>query len=241
MAIGTMKNWPVFFLDYLKLIHSKHVVYSFKHGFIIVLRAGTTDRNIVSEVLISNVYNLGALQKGDIVVDIGAHIGTFSIAAAKVAKKVYAFEPSKENFTMLKENIAANKTDNIIAFHVAVSGTTGSRELFLHPNDPCMHSLYFKSETKSEVSTISIEDIFKQNNIDHIDYLKLDCEGAEYEILFNCPKEILKKIYHIGAECHNLDEQRTTQSFIYFLESNGFKVTISKECDRIIDALRVYI
>lgn len=59
--------------------------------------------------------------------------------------------------------------------------------------------------------------------------MKLDCEGAEYEILFGCSDENLKKILKISMECHNIDTNRNADQLKKFLEKQGFKVTIKSD------------
>lgn len=76
-------------------------------------------------------------QKGDVVVDIGAHHGIYAIKAAKQGARVIAFEPDPSNFKILNANIAANNLTNVEPINIAISDTNGSLTLFMHRNSGC--------------------------------------------------------------------------------------------------------
>ncbi len=100
-VIRVIKNWPIYFADHFKLIKQKHIVYILRNGINLRVRSKTSDSGIISEIWVHMDY----LPKGfeinenDVAIDIGAHIGIFSIFLSKVAKmgKIYAFEPHPEN------------------------------------------------------------------------------------------------------------------------------------------------
>jgi FkbM family methyltransferase len=235
-----IKNWPAYFLDQKKLIKDKYVTYNFRNGQKVKTRAGTIDGTIIFENFIYNVYNPEGfeLKKGDVVVDVGAHIGTFSIFASKLASKVYSFEPIGENFSLLQENIEMNKADNVYPFKMAVSKQNGETELFINDKNNAAHSSYMHKESKKViVKTISFEDFVKSNNVSKIDFLKMDCEGAEYDIFFNCPKNILSMIGKISMECHNIDSKNNSLALKDFLQNNGFEVNIRSADSDIVSYL----
>jgi len=230
IVIKKIKNWPVYFLDYFKLIKNKYIVYLFRNGQKIKIRTKTADRVIINEIFIKNDY----IPKGfeitnkDIVVDIGAQIGSFSVLASGFALKVYSFEPIDDNFKLLKENIAINKIKNIYPFRVAVSAKKGEGEIFISDNNSGGHSFY-KDENSSKkitVPTISLQDFVLSQNISAIDFLKIDCEGSEYDILFNCPDTILNIIKKISMEYHNIDSYRNATTMKNFLKKHRFAVVI---------------
>ena len=220
----------LYFLDYFKLIKAKNILLYFRNGIKIKIRPQTNDRIILNEIFIYHLYTpkYFEIKNNDLVVDVGAHIGIFSIFASQFARKVYAIEPVLENFKILESNIQINKIKNITPVNKAISGTTGERDMFLDETNPGGHSFYPSSvrPKKRKVLAISLKDFFIQNNISGIDFLKMDCEGAEYEIFFNCPDEILFKIKKISLEYHDIDKTRNLFSLREFLERKGFKVKI---------------
>jgi len=78
------------------------------------------------------------------------------------------------------------------------------------------------------VDAFSLRDFVSDNNIEKIDFLKIDCEGAEFEIFLNLEKELLKKINRISAEIHEYDNINSINDLKEFFEKNKFKVKISK-------------
>jgi FkbM family methyltransferase len=222
-----VENLDTYLAEYLGLIKSGYVVYTLRNGLRYKIRAGTADRPVINEVLIRDEYmpkGFG-ISEDDIVVDIGAHIGVFVVMAAKYAKngKVYSFEPMPENFTLLKYNIRINGLKNVVAIRKAMSGKKGRRKLFI--NDcTSAHSFYLKTKKTIEVETTTFDDFVKEYGIKHINLLKMDCEGAEYDIFFNCSNRIFAMIDKISMEYHNIGKSHNFSSLKRLLESKGFEV-----------------
>lgn len=170
------------------------------------------------------------INQKDTVVDIGAQIGVFSIFAAYYTKKgrIFSFEPVPENFKLLKNNISLNNVKNVFPINKAISDKKGKENIFLNETNTGGHSFFQNdaSQSKIEVSTISLNDFIKMYNIKKIDFLKIDCEGAEYKILFACSKETLSLIKKISMEYHNIKGKKNVKTLKKFLEKNGFKVII---------------
>jgi FkbM family methyltransferase len=229
MVKKKIKNWPVYFFDQKKLIKDKYIIFYFKNGQKIKARAGTIDGVIIYENFICNVYTPEGfeIKEKDVVIDIGAHIGIFSIFASKFASKIYSFEPNDDSFAIFKENIEINKVKNIYPFKMAVSNRTGEKELFINKDNSGNNSFYLKNGSlKLTVPTISLEDFIDSNGISKIDFLKMDCEGGEYDIIFNCPRRILDMIEKISMECHDINSDWNAAALRKFLENNGFIVNI---------------
>jgi FkbM family methyltransferase len=149
-------------------------------------------------------------QPGDVVLDLGANLGIISILLAKKFPftKIYSFEASPINYQNFVKNIEDNNCDNITPFNLAVWSTSDATvEIPTSPTNSGGSSIYYKSEffeqyPVSKVQTISLEDIFDQNNIDNCKLLKIDVEGAEYEIFRTFPEEKLSNIKNVGIEFH---------------------------------------
>ena len=78
---------------------------------------------------------------------------------------------------------------------------------------------------------MSLEHIFNQNKIQYCDFLKMDCEGAEFEILINTKKLVLKKIRLIAGELHEgLQKRYSTNDLIEHLRANNFQMVIQNGC-----------
>jgi len=168
------------------------------------------------------------IKKGSIVVDGGANIGFFTLLLSRLVGKdgkVYAFEPDYNNFKILKKNIKINKITNVIVEKKAISDKTGVDELYICPYDISSHVLYDegKDYSHNEVKTITLDDYFK--NID-VDFIKLDIDGSEARAI-NGAKNVLKKCKLMIVEYVKgrvIAQGYTKDSFYKLIKSNGFNI-----------------
>ena len=202
------KNWYVYPLVYFKLTKKQHVIFETKTGLNIKIRVNSTDLMALTHVwMIQEYSNSGFdINDSDIVIDIGAHIGLFALFASQFCKqgKIFCFEPIKENYELLVENINSNKIKNIIPFNFAVSKESDSVKIFLN-DDYSGHSMFLETNNFVIVKSKSLLDIFSENNIQECNFLKLDCEGAEYDIINSLPSDFLNKIKKSVIEYHLAD------------------------------------
>jgi len=227
--VKIVKNWPLFFADFFKIIPTGNIEYALRNGIRLNVRAKTFDRGAIAEIFINKLYNPPGFEinETDVVFDIGAHIGIFSIYASMSAKKgkIYAFEPMPENFMLFKQNMELNNTQNVSAYNKAVAKKRGYTIMNISTTHTGAHSMYYNFGSGAvKVQTISLNDFIKKNKIRKMDFLKMDCEGTEYEILYNLPKKVLSSIKKISMEYHNIDEKYNVTNLVTFLEKNGFEV-----------------
>jgi len=198
-----------------------------KDGTRFVIRS-TIDKTILKEIWNFRFYDRELLIKeGAVVIDIGVHIGIFSLYAAKKAKLVYAFEPFKENFVLLQMNLKLNLAQQVQAFPVAISGKSGFRRLCIDRNNSGGHSFFISSDHDVQVQQMTLQQIFDHHKISHCDFLKIDAEGAEHEILFATPDAYLQRIDAISFEYHN-NLVPSVSDLKDFLEKKGFTVILKK-------------
>lgn len=164
------------------------------------------------------------------ILDIGANAGYFSLFAASrfPDAKILSFEPIPVNYSLLEKNRQHNQQCKITTYPMAVAGKTGKINLFLEPDDPFSTSASIADcdEHRNQsvsVPCISIGDIFEENKIEKCDLLKMDCEGAEYDILYNCPDSVFSKIHQIAMEVHGGAKPTwNIESMESFLQSMGY-------------------
>lgn len=185
-----------------------------KHAAVFGLREGTSDFNTINSAFREDEYALleFPFKEGDVFIDIGVHIGGVSILAAIAYRglKVLAFEPVKENYDLLVKNIEVNGLQSSITpFHLAVSKKSGDTiKIYLGDkgSENGRHHRFIGVQTGKgdyqEIKTISLNEIMKDISVCH--YLKVDTEGAEYEIFDGASKETLKKIKYIFGEVHSI-------------------------------------
>lgn len=193
----------------------------------------------VNDVFFKHKYNPEHLliEKNDIVVDIGANIGVFSIYAASLTQNtVYAFEPTPLSFESLQRNVKANKLPNVLTFNAAISDKVGSLKLFFDPQDTLgtsnaiiddanlekLQVLNGSAEEFIEVPSDTLQNVMDNNNIEQLDFLKLDCEGSEGIILESTPDSYLKRIRKITMEYHDHLSKINHHDMRKMLEKLGF-------------------
>ena len=222
------KNWYVYPKVYYKLINDKFVIFETKTDLKIKIRVRSTDLMALTNVWMINEYEIEdfEINANDTVIDIGAHIGLFSLLVSHLCKaeKILSFEPISENFDLLVSNLKLNHIENILPFNMAVSKNSGRLDLFLN-NDQSAHSIFSKNLKSISVESTSLQKIFDENKISSCKMLKLDCEGAEYEIIDSLPSEYLDKIQNIVIEYHLADTKpELVKSLILKIENAGFKI-----------------
>lgn len=127
------------------------------------------------------------IEPDDIVVDLGANIGLFTRLASLKSKRVISVEGSPEFFSCLVENTSDLK--NINYLNANIVGETNKKSGTW-------------SNNKSAVN-ITLKDLFYLYDLDHIDFLKVDIEGGEYNIFEDIDDFYLNKIRKISIETHN--------------------------------------
>ena len=223
-------NWRSFILDCFGLLRKKEIIYKTRSRISILTRPGTLDVGIIDEVFIKNIYGSYErfFNKDDIILDVGAHIGTFSLYISQYIKDgvIYALEPDKDNFNQLKRNIQLNKSLTIKACNIALGSRSGKRRLHLSPENNAAHSFHFGKKNPSKmVRTKTLADFVNEKSISRLKLMKLDCEGSEYEILESCSRQLLQTINMIIMEIHEMDEKHCYQSMEFFLRQNGFQLS----------------
>ncbi|MEA3440951.1 MAG: FkbM family methyltransferase [Chloroflexota bacterium] len=175
------------------------------------------------------------ISDGWTIIDVGAGIGDFTIFAAcqHPSNRVFAYEPYAQSFSILCENLRLNRLDNALVFAQAVSGQSGHVQLDTSGGEP----LQIQSEETvdavggedhvSLVPSVSLADVLAQNEIKRCDLLKLDCEGAEYAILFNTGPEKLRRIDRIVMEYHEGVTDYDHTDLERFLIESGYRIRIT--------------
>jgi len=237
-----IKNSPIWFLNYFEFRKKKFSLYFLRNGLKFITHSNNTDASMIHLIWNRDIYKTTRIKEGDTVVDVGANIGIFTILASKLVGnegRVYAIEPDKENYELLRKNLELNKIKNVRSFNIALGKKNEKRKLFKSKENPGAHSFYpIKNSSEFKIiDVISFDNLIKKNKIKKINFLKMDCEGAEYEILFNLSENNLKNIKNISMEVHNTKEKKFLD-MIAFLEKNKFVVKKGKSLGK--DTLMIY-
>lgn len=184
-----------------------------------------SDDYVIHEAYLYGVHNnlLPVLPRAMWGIDIGAFIGTFSVFAAQRSRaNILAFEPSPKNFQSLQTNIALNNLqERIIAIPAAVTSRSGQSTLYI-PADGGFSALRkdhlqnhaLRNFQETEVPTLSVQDIFEKYKIDLCDFIKMDCEGSEYEIIYSLMPETFSRIKMMSIELHDGGDIQELTAFL---------------------------
>lgn len=189
----------------------------------------------VKEKFIENINS------GDIIVDLGAHIGEYTLLGAKLVGpdgKIISVEPLHETADSLRENISLNNFSNCRVIESAVGSKVTKQTLYKVSDedvygylDPIVNNK--KLIKSNEIDVTTVDEIITGNNLEKIDLLKIDVEGFEYEVLLGCKSAFEQgKIKNIICEIHSdfLKAKKSDEQEIYtFLKSAGFEITKIQE------------
>jgi len=130
------------------------------------------------------------VKKDDVVIDIGAHIGLMAVVFGKQVGKngrVYSFEPTPASFEILQRTIRLNHLNGIVVpVNKAVSSVSGTA-IFNVNNEDVSNSIvsyeYNKTHGQVTVPTVSIDDFVKEKKLQRLNFIKIDAEGVELDVL----------------------------------------------------------
>lgn len=137
------------------------------------------------------------IKENDVVFDIGSSYGSYALTACALGAKVYAFEPEQTVFSDLISNIAINKwQDKCLAFNTGLWSSVG----LVNMKDYAPHWPQHTITSNYVVNTI--DNIVKTNNINKLDWLKVDVEGAEEHVIKGAIHSIKRFLPKLIIECH---------------------------------------
>ena len=169
-------------------------------------RPWTLDGMIVNEVLRGVYTKYVQINPSDIVVDVGAHIGVFSIIASRTAAAVYAFEPQPENYQLLLENIAKNHAENITPLNMAITDSEGESYLKMDRMNTGGHTLVDNAVQDGwRVRTVSLD-----TQLPRVNFMKIDAEGSEIKVLRGASRLLDQFNVKIAMEVHGRDNLNKT-------------------------------
>jgi FkbM family methyltransferase len=231
-----IKNWPILIPIFLRRPARGNRILKLRTPPVKMGVRGAMDAWSVKETFIDAFYTrVGVPIEDDwTVIDIGAGIGDFSIYAAfgRPNTWVYAFEPFPDSYDYLKKNLALNDVTNVEAFQEAVWSSAGELVLDVSGEEPLQVSSREEEERAIEdtghaveVPAVALAAVLARHGLERVDLLKLDCEGAEYEILMSTSGAVLERIHRIVMEYHYIDQDHRRETLVEFLEAAGYRVS----------------
>jgi FkbM family methyltransferase len=198
-------------------------------GFKMFVRPDTSDEFICYEVIKDNTYRKLNILPGDVVLDIGANIGTFAVKSLARGAIVHSYEPDPDNFQLLKDNIALNNLQ--AQSHInecAVTGTDEPIRSFSYnvKRNKGAHSLVAKGGRESfDVQAVNFQTLIETL---HPQVVKLDIEGGEVEIVrnakhFNGVRELIMEFHHAHLNENKPDKPRPIYEEMLYILQNHFE------------------
>ena len=129
-----------------------------------------------------------SVRPGDVVIDAGANVGYYTLLASKLvgpSGRVYAFEPDPTAFDILQRNVRLNGADNVVAEQKALSNENTTLKLFIasdNKGDDRIYQPENEQRRSIDVPAVRLDD-YLRGKVEHVDFVKVDTQGAEYVIL----------------------------------------------------------
>jgi len=195
-----------------------------KHNVYVVFNEITSQRTYNNDFI--------CVEKDDLVVDIGFNYGLFSMTSLRYHPgRIIAFEPNPK----LVKTFKGYFKESMIELHQKAVSNKNGHAIFYENLDPGMSTIFedinnVSGEDSYEVEVINFNDFIISNNIEKIDYLKVDCEGAEYDIFETMPDDYLKNnIMKVAIEFHHKLSDIKVQDLIERLKRNDFNIELVYE------------
>lgn len=167
-------------------------------------------------------------KEGMTVIDVGANIGITTVTIAKKIGgkgKVYAFEPLRGYFDVLKKNLSANGLRNAKAFELALVGRVGRIDFY--ENELSSSIVSRGSTNKTMVEATTLDNFVKEQKVGRIDLINMDCEGSELLVLKGAERTLQKNKVKIFCEIHHDVLEELGQSVadtVEYLQRLGLEV-----------------
>ncbi|HEX9502952.1 MAG TPA: FkbM family methyltransferase [Patescibacteria group bacterium] len=154
---------------------------------------------MVSGAITLNVYEnfekeifIQAIKPDMTVIDIGANIGYYTLLAASRVKLVLGFEPDAMNYRLLTKNVVENNCKNVSCYELAIADKEGPIFLFENPDNFGDRRIYSfdDSNSKAQVSAVTLDNFLDRINLNRVDFIKMDIQGAEGRALTGMKKTL---------------------------------------------------
>ena len=143
---------------------------------------------------------------GDVVLDVGAHVGLFSLWLVRQNPRcrVVAIEPSTENFACLQANVAAMGARQVSTYRYALGPRGGTGRVEPTTDRSIDHRLVPAPASNADaVPILSLQDLLDVAGADNVAMLKMDIEGAEYDVFAEVAQSTLRRVERLAVEYHD--------------------------------------
>ena len=228
-----VRNWPRMLAVFLHLPVASPFVLELRNGCRFWVRT-PMDIWVIKEICLDHQYELASVEFEDgwTVLDIGAGLGDFAVAMARKNPhgSIYAYEPFPPSYALLQQNLRLNGVTNVVTSQLAIAAEAGSAQMHI-ASEAVAHSTVSAGEDPAlgmtPVQTVTLDQVFGSLQIERCDYLKMDCEGAEYSVFFHTSAATLQRIRHLCLEYHDNLTEFSHQDLLRLFTQHGFSVRLT--------------
>lgn len=229
--LRNISNWPLFLAVKFGLTRRDPLLFMTRRG--VRIEVPRRLLQTFKEIFMDECYMKDLpfpLPENPTIIDVGANAGYFSLFALSRfdGATVFSFEPIPANFRLLQRNRDLNPGLSWFFEQKAVAGQPGELVLAFDGGDDFTTSATVMGgdsgqKDRIRVPAVTIPEILDGNGLKRCDLLKMDCEGAEYDILYHCPSEVLTRIDRIALEVHGgPGADQNIDALDAFLRQGGF-------------------
>jgi FkbM family methyltransferase len=222
---GLIKSFKI----YKSLINPKTTkIHIPDYKCVFFLRPKTKDKDIFKHIILENDYDIKFNFEPKIIIDAGAYTGFSSVYFANKYKqaKIFAIEVDDDNYKTLLRNTKTYK--NIITYNKALWYKITKLKIINVDVNKCSITVE-EDLTDAKTPTITINEIINDNNIDVIDILKIDIEGAEKELFENNSHSWLSKIKILIIELHDRKKEGCSKAVFEAMLKYNFSTEVKSE------------
>lgn len=176
-------------------------------------------------------YGKVVVDQGDVVFDLGANLGSFSVYAASKDATSYAFEPTPFLKSIIEKHSAVNG-NRINHVNYAVSDKSGEVNFYINPS-VCGGNTIFENRISSTetitVKTIGIDEFIRDNNIEKVDFIKADIEGAERQMLMGAFETLKKFAPKLSLCTYHLPDDKEVLTELILKANPNYKIAYKWE------------
>jgi FkbM family methyltransferase len=232
--IGNLRNWQHYLLYKISGKKNPEFTFKLKHN-----RSVTVPKRLIPEFkesFFAETYTAGLPAKlldikNPVIIDIGANVGFFTLYSLTKFNnpRLISFEPIEKNYRQLIKNVPREENKNVHLINKAVSDTEGEIHMMLDSSADFTTSATIFNHTREQdrvtIKSTTLPKVFENYKLQKVDLLKLDCEGAEYCILYNTPSALFDKINCIALETHpGMQKNENNEALAGYLKTKGFIV-----------------
>ena len=219
--VKNIENWWEYLRFKFGLRNSDPLRFKTRGGIIFEVPHGLL--HTFKEIFMEECYMHGlrhTIPRQPVIIDIGANAGFFTLFAASrfPDAEILSFEPIPSNFALLERNIGLNRDRCAVSLRQeAVAGHSG-------------HVTMASEDARLiKVPCTTLQAIFDEHEIEYCDLLKMDCEGAEYEIILGCPEEYLMRVRQFAIEVHQGPKTEYGAEYLKeYFHTRGFRTYEAK-------------